>query len=203
MRSPKRPRKVDRRTRRGFSLLEALIAAAVLGIGLIALVKLHTSALRGMRTTRDQASASDIATQIADYIATQQNVTPPACDPPSGPDPGCRVGGAESRDFTAVRGAGCTDWYEGAPIPDARGQLPGSAPTLAAATQQGYPYRVDRVVLTPTNPTNDGVTLDTANHVTVDGFAPPYILQVYVCWRDDQNYVRQIMTSRYVFSGPT
>jgi Tfp pilus assembly protein PilV len=154
-------------------LLEALMSAGVLGIGLLGLIRLHSSAIHSFRDSHERADATYIAQQIAEVIAAQANGAPPDC-PPVSPDPGCRQGSSavDAHDF-APRTA-CSTWYGSSGLPDPSGS-----------------FRVDRVVLKPAE----------ERHPTSEGYPPPYLLSVYVCWLDDQNQVRQIQTSRFVPSG--
>lgn len=188
-----------RRGRRGFSLLESMVAAGVLGIGLIGLVRLHTSTLHGMRASRDLSSAADIAGQLAEFIAAQPVSGPLSTCAPQGADEGCRQGTSGlARGFSptirhSANGEPCTWWFEGSAMQDGNKQMPPFATDPVTAAQKGYTYRVDEVVISAANGGSNGdTTLDLSNHPNGS------IVQVYVCWIDDQGLVRQVMTSRFV-----
>ncbi len=73
---------VSKRTRRrmaGFSLVEALIAAGVLGVALTALVRLHQSSMRGTVASTRIGDASEIGRQIADHFSIRAVDTPLGC----------------------------------------------------------------------------------------------------------------------------
>jgi prepilin-type N-terminal cleavage/methylation domain-containing protein len=183
-----------RRRARGFSILEVMIATAVLGIAMIGLVKLHRASIRGMKSSRELSIAQQIATQVADEIATMDSTLLPT---PQNPTPGgnanpcavafegCRDGGAAARAFMPAKPAGCTHWF-GNTGPTRR--LDGSyrdavETTEAGAVAANRPYRVDRIIRRH--------PLDTAQSTMVD---------VFVCWRDEGQIVRELHTRRVV--GP-
>lgn len=176
-----------RRTRRrvaGFSVLEALVAAAVLGIALIALVKLHTSAMRGMKSSRDLGTAGDIALQVAEELAAEDVTTlnANACFLAAGTPTGCRDPTVMPAGYSAPKaGADCTWWVEDGLMRDGAGALPANRQnSLAAAVTSNLPYRIDRVVHADPNAT----------------YPNTRIVEVYVCWTDEGGIVKEVQTSR-------
>ncbi|MEQ8984200.1 MAG: type II secretion system protein [Deltaproteobacteria bacterium] len=71
--------KRKRRRTAGFSLVEALIAAGVLGVALTALVRLHQSSMRGTVSSSRIGDASEVARQIADNFAVFAVDNPTNC----------------------------------------------------------------------------------------------------------------------------
>jgi hypothetical protein len=174
-----------RRARAGFSVLEALVAAGVLGIALIALVKLHTSSMRGMKSSRDLGIAGDIALQLAEELAAQDQPTLNAstCFQAAGDAVGCRDITVRPHAFTNPKpGADCTWWVEDGLMKDGTGNPPlNRQNTLAAARASSLPYRIDTVIRPHT---------DTANYPNAR------LIDVFVCWTDEQGAVKEIQTSR-------
>lgn len=76
-------------TRAGFTLLEVLIAVAVLSIGILAMVAIQGIYIRGASTAHDGAQASVIAERAIETIRseavmwTNYNTTPSAVDQPN------------------------------------------------------------------------------------------------------------------------
>lgn len=178
---PLRPR---RRSRAGFSILEALIAAAVLGIGLIALVKLHQSAMRGMKTSRSIGIAMDIATQAVEELGGTRpdDLDALGCATIGG----CKAGETPLSDTFAAPKPGCTRWVDDGHIPDATNTRPTAPDTEAVAVAAGALYRVDQVVLA---------------HPGLADHPNTRVVEVFVCWRDDDGFVRQVHSSRVVPEG--
>lgn len=58
-----------REHQRGFSILEAVISAAVLGIGMVGLINLHTSSMRGEARAVELSRAQSLVRQVADYYS--------------------------------------------------------------------------------------------------------------------------------------
>ncbi|MEL6188976.1 MAG: prepilin-type N-terminal cleavage/methylation domain-containing protein, partial [Myxococcota bacterium] len=56
-------------SRRGFSLVEAMISATVLGIALVGLVQMHTTSVQRTVESEKVGRATEIARQIADRTA--------------------------------------------------------------------------------------------------------------------------------------
>lgn len=176
--------------------MEVMIATAVLGIAMAALVKLHTAAIRGTKTTRDLSIAQDIARQVADEISARDPSTLPSslfplitdpcsAPPPIGQDGGCKGNaGGFTRDFAPQKAGNCTAWFsETGPSRLRSGGLDGGNPPNdeAGALAIGARYRVDRIV----RPHPDGGGRST-------------VVDVFVCWRDQGNIVRQTHTRRVV-----
>jgi prepilin-type N-terminal cleavage/methylation domain-containing protein len=184
------PNPKARRSRKGFSIMEVMIATAVLGIAMAGLVKLHSAAIRGTKTTRDLSIAEDIAKQIADEMAARDGATLPstitaATHPCSGVIGGCKGGtGGVTRTFAAEKPGTCTAWFDAAGT--ARrldGSMDKGAPprTEADALAAGAHYRVDRVVRMHPDPASRST-----------------LIEVFVCWRDQGEIVRQAHTRRVV-----
>lgn len=55
----------------GFSLVEAVFSAVVLGIGMIGLINLHTSSMRGEVRAMEMTRAQELVRQVADYYAAE------------------------------------------------------------------------------------------------------------------------------------
>lgn len=55
----------------GFSLVEAVVSAVVLGIGMVGLINLHTSSMRGESRAIEMSRAQEVARQVADYYSTR------------------------------------------------------------------------------------------------------------------------------------
>jgi type II secretory pathway pseudopilin PulG len=166
-----------RRRRLGFSILEAMIAAGVLGVGLVALVKLHQSAMRGMKSSREAGIALDIATQAAEEMSTLTALNLAAQCPGAG---GCKLGSLPLELQYAAPQA-CTTWTFDGLMPDEAGVPPAGQATEAAAAAARLTFRVDRVVSAHPIAANNPNTL---------------LVQVFVCWRDEAGYVRQVATER-------
>lgn len=183
---------LNKKRKRGFSVLEVMIATAVLGIAMAGLVKLHRAAIRGMKTTNDITVAEDIAEQVADEVAAQDPATLPTatngvastCNVPGG----CKAGGGGfQRAFGANKPANCTFWVNSAGTArrGTTGQMDNAViiSTQAAAITAGANYRVDKVVMPHPSPSSKGTIVD-----------------VYTCWLDEGQIVREVHTRRVV--GP-
>lgn len=116
----------------GFTLVEVLISAVVLGIGLVGLVNLHTASIRGLVKDEMASVASDVAKQRLEEIATMRPAEIPAC----AGDVGCRTEDrtAYTPDLAPAAGFDCTRRVEGADVPRISG-----APEAAK-------FRIDMVV---------------------------------------------------------
>lgn len=183
--TPRRPRSGRRARRAGFSILEALVAVGVLGIGLLALINLHTSAIRGMKAGADRTVASEIANQAIEYYATQAFDT---LNCPRGPVDGCipyqDTDGPQPLQFAPQ--PPCSAFYYDAMMPFSNGAPPPTATTEDQANANNMPIRVD--VVSRRHP--DGINHPNAN-----------LLQVWVCWKDEQGHTRQVGTTRVVPMG--
>ncbi len=176
-----------KRSRAGFSILEAMVSAVVLGIGMVGLVKMHTSAIGGMQRGRDVNIAEDIATQAAEEMVALGGATLAsaagvgACNTNVAVT-GCRVGNINSMVFAANRTSPCTKWVgEQGNTPDYQGNQPTVITTEAAAQSAGRRYRVDRVI---------------SRHPSVTANANTRVVDVFVCWRDEKGVVKEIQTTR-------
>lgn len=189
--------KTTRKRRRGFSLIEVMIATAVLGIAMAGLVKLHRASIRGMKTTTDMTIAEDIAEQVADEIAAQNsstlpsNIAAPGVASPCNQPGTCKAnGGGFTRNFAVNKPSPCTTWFTPTGT-GRRGDGPGVGrmdaqvlyETEAAAIAAGANYRVDRVIVP-----HPGAG------------ARSTVIDVFVCWRDEGQIVREVHTRRLV--GP-
>ena len=56
----------------GFSILEAMVSAGILGIGLLGLVKLHVTSMDGLSRSFQITTGAEVARQVAEEIASQQ-----------------------------------------------------------------------------------------------------------------------------------
>lgn len=161
--------------RRGFSLLEAMIASAVLGFGLIALVRLQATTVNGVLSGRQVATAMRIADQRAELLTTQRadESLLPACPAGSGVV-GCRE---DARALSTPKT--CTTWVDGPDIPSPTGQ--------SEATTRAYEgYRMDVVI---------GAHPDATNQ------AGGILATVSVCWLDDRGEVREVQSHRLLVPG--
>lgn len=76
---------MKRTRRRGFSLLEVMIAAAILGIGVLAGVRLYTAGVEGSSWTRSRSIATNIAIQRLEQLGAQGvDLLPAGCSGPVG-----------------------------------------------------------------------------------------------------------------------
>lgn len=173
-----------------------MVAAAVLGIGLVGLVKLHLASVRGMVRSRDITKAHEVAGQIGDMMLARQagqvdfgtfaacvNATPPPAVPDQPREPaGCRATASLSAQFAPPGPPGCTQWWSGAPVPDVSGVVQ----ETNAAGQSGK-YRVDTVIWPHPQ-------ADTAA-------ANAQVMYVFVCWRDERGFVHEVQTRRLLVEG--
>lgn len=160
--------------RLGFSLVEMLVATALLGVGLTGLVRMYTTAARGVAENEARALGIRAAAQRAEALATMTPEALPAC---SGA-PTCRD--ADGLGFTTDLGpAGafeCTRWVDG---PDVAG--PG-----AAAQARGTRLRVDTHL---------------APHPETSRHEDALVLTVSVCWADGGGRVHEVQTRRVLVPG--
>lgn len=78
--------------RRGFSLLEVMISAAVLGVGVLAGVRLFTTGVEGNAWTRSRSTATTMAIQRLEQLGTRGvDLLPAGCTGPVG----CKAGQQE------------------------------------------------------------------------------------------------------------
>ncbi len=178
------------RSKAGFSLVEALVATAVLGIGLAALTNAHLTSIRGVDNSADAMEAQSLARAIADDIQIgqyQQNglVIPLGCTNLGG-TPGCKTPNGDG--FTADLGV-CSRYFTGAasPVP------PPPGPTGGFGN-----------LFMDSNPNNNGnerfrvdVTLASHNDPSIPA-TDAAVLTVSACWRDPlaPGRVRQVQETR-------
>src|SRR5262245_16850054 len=168
-------RKNAARGRRGFSLIEAMVSAAVLGIGLLGVVELHRSSVRGLAIGRSITVASQIASQRAELIAGREAdaLNLPSCPVAADNNVGCKA----TRDAFAADKT-CTAWLLESDVPTPAGA------DVANAPNQGF--RRD-IVITP-HP-------DTINH------AGSFVATISVCWRDQKNFVQELRQQKLLVPG--
>lgn len=167
--------KGPRRGRRGFSLIEIMISAAVLGIGLAGVVQLHFTSVRGLASGRSITLASEIATQRAEFLAGREIdvLALPNCPRGTGNTPDCRL---SVQAFAPTKS--CTTWLAGSEVP-----LPTGA-DMPSELNMGY----RRDVVVEAHP-------DTLNH---NG---SFLAIVSVCWRDAKGKIQQIQSQRLLVPG--
>ena len=92
------------------TLVETLIAAGVLGVAVLGLVRLHTTSSRQSASLRDLTIARALAAQRLERLATRPVERLAACEGPAG----CREGIDTLRASKGeVDGYACTDFAEG------------------------------------------------------------------------------------------
>lgn len=177
-----RRRRAARTGGRGFSLLEALISAGVLGIALVGLVQMHATSMKGTAKAEDIGRAAELARQYADQYASLPVTALPACGgigfvmDPTIPN-GCRATLGPGPGMQAPKPNNCTVLVPSDATPDASGNLP-------SAAGDGNPYRVDLMM---------------AQHPT--GATGLMQMHVWVCWRDADGLVNEVHTTRTRVAG--
>jgi hypothetical protein len=148
-----------------------MVSAVILGIGLVGLVNLHTSSLRGLMKDEMLSVASDVATQRLEEMATMR----PGDIPPCAGAVGCRTADRTDYlpDLSAAGGFECTQRIEGAGVPRVSGAA--EAPR----------YRVDMVVEPHPDPIRQP-----------DG----RLLTVSVCWQD-YGGIQELQMRRFIVGG--
>jgi prepilin-type N-terminal cleavage/methylation domain-containing protein len=169
------PSNRGRKGRRGFSLLEAMIAAAVLGIGLVGLAKLHVASIQGTVRSEDLSRGAEVAREIADTFATLDFANLPACGPGANSPP------------TWVN-----PWYTEDGVPDINNAAWTGDPMAGdgSAADTGN-FRVDLAV----SQHPDVINFPNGLTATPDQ-DPVQVLWIWVCWRDDKNMVQEVSTAR-------
>jgi len=164
----------------GFSLIEAMVAAGILGVALIGLVRLHSTSMQGTVRAQRVGRAAEVARQLAETVASQTWAQLPPCGGPAVPLPpapaGCRATIGPSTVFSGVRPNGCTYFADGAAVQDVA--LPDAA--VAPPNQR---FRVDMAV---------------SQHPDALNYPNSAVLTVWVCWTEKQGVIREITTSRIV-----
>jgi prepilin-type N-terminal cleavage/methylation domain-containing protein len=189
------------RTRRGFSLLEAMIAAAVLGLGLVALTRLHIASLTGTVKSEDLSRGAEVARELADTFTLLDwpnlpNCAPGRTSPPTWVNPpapgGCSSALGPTNVLNPDKGPGCTAWYTADGVPD-----------VAQAGWTSDPMAGDNSM---PDTGNFRVDLAVSRHPDVNSFPdegtvlpnqdPVQVLWIWVCWRDDGGLVHEIQSAR-------
>ncbi len=190
-----------RRGRRGFSLLEAMIAAGVLGIGLVGLARLHITSIQGVVKSEEMSSGAEVARQIADTFATLDWPSIPACLPGPNGIPtwaippqtanGCSSSLGPTTVFAAPKAAGCTAFFSADGVPDVSNAGWVTNPMQSDATAATAKYRVDLAVSQHPDVANFPNSLSASPDQE-----PVQVLWVWVCWSDESGSVHEISTSR-------
>lgn len=197
-------RKPGSKRRSGFSLLEAMVSAGVLGIGLAGLIDLHSSSIRGMRRSRDLGIGQMIAAQASEEIALYpieafEAAPLDACDTVT---EGCKSGNAAhayctrsggsgmncGAAFSNPKPAGCSFWVgENGNMRDSTGATPYSSTAFASSEmfRADRRFRIDLVIRPHPEP-----------RPAVNGFS--YTVDVFVCWMDEAGFVHEVRTGRLV-----
>ena len=68
-----------RKNARGFSLVEVMVASAILGVGVIAATKMFSSGVDGVSWTKNRSAATNIAIQRLEMLGTMGIDQLPAC----------------------------------------------------------------------------------------------------------------------------
>lgn len=159
------------RSRAGFSLIEAMVATAVLGVAVASLSALYTTAVQGYVTSQRLQDAVEIASQRAEQLATMPADELPACAGAAN----CRT---DNRTLAApLAPAGAFDCTLQLDAPAVQG--PGAAPA-------GARFRVDTVV---------GDHPDNARQPDAR------LLTVSVCWTDGAGIVHEVQATRLLVPG--
>jgi hypothetical protein len=149
-----------------------MVSAAILGIGVVTLSQLYTSAARGVAERDSISEAVDIATQRAEEIATMDPEAVPACSGRTG----CRAAPTSfTPELVAVGAYSCTRWVD-APSVDAN----------PAGQARGTRYRVDMVVGAHPDPGRQ---------------AQAQLATVSVCWMDAGGAVHEVRLQRLLVPG--
>lgn len=123
---------MPRRTRRGFSLIEVMVSAVVLGIGVAALWAVYSSSARSLGHVRLRDLARRVVDQRLEILGGLSAAALPACGGPSG----CRDPGGDMRpDRPSAAGYPCTQWVH-------QDEVSGGAITSG-------PVRIDTVIEVP------------------------------------------------------
>lgn len=185
--------RVDKRARRrGFSLLEALVSAAVLGFALLGLVQMHTSSIRGTAKAEDIGRAAEIARQIADRLAAQP------LDAMTADLPNC---GSPAAPLGARPLSGCRATEQPGPT-----MLPLRVPCSRLIPEDAIADVANGVIDIPNvDPSEDAAAgayrVDTLLSQHPNGGPGVIQLHVWVCWRDPSGNVSEVHTSRTRVEG--
>lgn len=177
----------------GFSLIEAMISAAILGLALMGLVQLHKTSIQGTVKATAMGRASEVARQLAETASSVDFADLPPCLPGAGPagavlgpaPQGCRGSIAPSTVWAGQKANGCTYYVESAAIPSVD---PGYNPD--GAVNPTLKYRVDIAV-----------SQHPDNGVPPSNYPDTAVVTVWVCWEDERGIVQELSTTRLVTSG--
>jgi hypothetical protein len=169
-------------------MIEAMVAAAILGIALLGLVRLHATSMKGTVKAQRLGRASEVARQLAETVASRPFLALPPCLPGSGPGgaplppgaSGCRATLGPSTLFALPKAAGCTVNIDGAAVQDV--SIAGPTPNVANSR-----CRVDTAISQ-----HPGGNINYPNTAVVT---------VWVCWTEPTGLIREISTSRMVAGG--
>lgn len=166
-------------------MIEAMVAAGVLGIALLGLVRLHSTSMKGTVQAQRIGIASEVARQLAETVASQPAADLPVCLPGFGPGgaqlppapAGCRATVGPSTVFAPIKANGCTVNIDGAAVQDVA--IPGLSPNIVNSK-----FRVDTAV---------------SQHPDSINYPDSALVTIWVCWTEPQGLIREISTSRIVW----
>lgn len=146
-----------------------MISAGILCTGLTALVRVHTSSVRGLHATSQMTTAMEIGRQRAELFTTQKPdaLLLPSC--PTATQIGCRVD-----DRTLAPPKACTSWIAGPDVP-----MPSGSNDPRNFDPRGY--RMDVVI---------------GSHPDTTAQADGLLATVSVCWSDEQGHVHEVQSRR-------
>lgn len=155
-----------------------MASAAVLGIALAAMVRAHTTSIRGTARAEDIGRATEIARQIGDTIAGQPiDQMPAACGAATDAAPvepaGCRASIGPGTVMAVDKTAPCTRLV----LDD--GAIDASTGDLRLVDDGVAQYRIDMTL---------------SQHPL--GGEDLALLHVWVCWRDEIGHVHEVATTR-------
>ncbi len=175
----------------GFSIIEAIVATGVLGIGLVGLVNLHGASMRGIKSSESKSAGTVVADAIAEGIISQQslaNARIPNCNlgPALPANAGCRNGGIGSTVYNAPLANGCTMFFDEPPHMPVGGAINNWNPWDQTLANPNMRYRVDvGVVGHP-----DNIEHPNAQY-----------LYVWTCWQAANGAIQQVATERMLTFG--
>ncbi len=187
----------DRRARaseRGFSVIEALVAAAILGVALVGIVQIHGASIRGTAKAERIGRASEVARQFAELLATTSPGNLPVCLPgpmaaPLVEPAGCKNALGPTTVFAPPK-ANCTFWVQDGP----------STPSV------DDPNAVNGAIVAQTNPGPNGpqpsqfrIDVSVSAHPDPTTYPNAVLVTVWACWRDEVGTVNEVRTRRILF----
>lgn len=150
-----------------------MISTGILGISVVTLAELYTSAARGVAERDAITDAVDVATQCAEQFATMDPDQVPACAGSSS----CRAAPtAFSTELPPVGAFNCTRWVDGPAVPDPQ----------SGQVTVGTKYRVDAVV---------------GDHPDPNREAEARLLTINVCWSDATGAIHEVQLRRLLVPG--